>query len=65
MKIKNFMLNDIKINYPFAFEIATYFSKTLSDLYKKDIDENDIISLEITLKSEQLKQIATWKLDIK
>ena len=42
MKIKNFMLNDIKINYPFAFEIATYFSKTLSDLYKKDIDENEI-----------------------
>lgn len=35
MKIKNFMLNDIKINYPFAFEIATYFSKTLSDLYKR------------------------------
>ncbi|SHF13228.1 BglG family transcription antiterminator [Clostridium fallax] len=42
MNIKNFMLEDIKKNYPFAFEIATYFAKSLNKFYEKEINENEV-----------------------
>lgn len=57
MNIKNFMLEDIKVNYPFAFEIATYFTKSLSELYKKDINDNEVgfIALHFGGAIERLK----------
>lgn len=58
VELKNILLNDIKKEYPFVFELAIYFTKRTEEIFKCAISENEIgfiaMHLGIGLESQKL-----------
>ncbi|WP_017470942.1 BglG family transcription antiterminator [Amphibacillus jilinensis] len=56
MNIRNPMLEDIKGQYPFSFEIALSCSKVIKELMAVDIDENEVGYLALHIEAAQERQ---------
>ena len=58
VELKNILLNDIKKEYPFVFELAIYFTKRTEEIFNCTISENEIgfiaMHLGIGLESQKL-----------
>lgn len=58
VELKNILLNDIKKEYPFVFELAIYFTKRTEQIFNCTISENEIgfiaMHLGIGLESQKL-----------
>ena len=58
VELKNILLNDIKKEYPFVFELAIYFTKRTEEIFNCAISENEIgfiaMHLGIGLESQKL-----------
>lgn len=58
VELKNILLNDIKKDYPFVFELAIYFTRRIEQVFNCTISENEIgfiaMHLGIGLESQKL-----------
>ena len=58
VELKNILLNDIKKDYPFVFELAIYFTRRIEQVFSCTISENEIgfiaMHLGIGLESQKL-----------